>query len=189
MILPRPRAYVDWAVPVDDQGEDIGVATSEDVYRFYLEWLAEYLHKTEIPVPPNQQALLEEYKAHHVSHAIIDLSDMLGYSIWATDGIENMSADSQSFDDLHQMELECWNDFSEEEKEDWTDEEFFTSKQEFLRIQQEHTESQRVPSHIRHADIPYRPVLAFFFKDISDPLERYKLLDMFYKNFNECADK
>ncbi len=189
MMLPRPRAYVDWTVPLDDQGGEIVAAKSSDEYRFYLQWLADYLYKSEIPLPPNQQALFEEYMERGVDYAIIDLSDMLGYSIWDLDIIENMIEEGRPFKDLQQSELDLWNGMSDEEKEIWADEEVFTSEEDLLRIRQEYLESKTVPSHIRHADIPYRPILAAFFKEIPDAGERYRLLNLFYRNFNECADK
>lgn len=50
-ILARPRAYIDWAVPKDADGNDIGVCTEEASFHGYLEWLADYLFKANIPVP------------------------------------------------------------------------------------------------------------------------------------------
>ena len=92
MILPRNRTYVDWAVPVDVNGNEIGVCAENQCYRCYLEWLAGYLYATEIPVPENQRALLEQYKDSGTDHAVLDLSDSLGYSIWETEAIQEESA-------------------------------------------------------------------------------------------------
>ena len=189
MILPRPRAYIDWTVPLDDQGREMGTASGKEQYRCYLGWLADHLYNTDIPVPENQRVLLEEYQKRGADYAVIDLSDMLGYSIWDTDLIEYKVEEDQPFDDLHQLELDYWNDLSDDEKKEWEGEEFFTLEDEFLRIREEYMESKQVPSHIRHADIPYRPILASLFKSIRDFEERCRLLDLFYRNYHDCASK
>ncbi|EFI33119.1 hypothetical protein Dthio_PD0434 [Desulfonatronospira thiodismutans ASO3-1] len=91
--------------------------------------------------------------------------------------------------DLHQMELDYWNDLSDDEKKEWEVEEFFTLEDEFFRIRDEYMEFKKVPSRIRHADIPYRPILASLFKSIRDFEERCRLLDLFYRNYDDCASK
>ena len=42
MMLPHPRAYVDWKVPIDADGNEIGVCTGDVGYRYYLSWLADF---------------------------------------------------------------------------------------------------------------------------------------------------
>ncbi|MDP4645569.1 MAG: hypothetical protein NWR03_08790 [Akkermansiaceae bacterium] len=188
-MLPRPRAYTDWTVPKDASGNDIGICTEDVGYRKYLEWLADYLFTTDIPVPASQDELVAAYSEKGADHAVLDLSDLLGYSIWDTESIQEMSAGGQPFSEHHAGERKAWNELSEEEKEDWTEEDFFTSESDYVRLGEEFLEAQKTPSHIRHADIPYRPVLAALFKKVPDPKKRYELLDYFYRNFDECASK
>lgn len=116
MILPRPRAYVDWTVPVDKNGNEVGVCNDDATFNFYISWLADYL-----------------------------------------------------YDD---PEHDC-----------------FTSPAEFKRICQEKKESLKVPSHIQHADIPYRALFAKLIKSVHDTQERINHLIRFYENFDECASK
>jgi hypothetical protein len=189
MDLPRPRAYIDWRVPVDAFGNDIGICSDDASYRHYLIWLAEYLYVTELPVPASQRELLAEYRVKGVEHAIFDLSEELGCSMWYTDAIEHMFSEGKVFAGLHASEIEVWNELPEEDKEEWDKEEFFTSESDYERIGQEFREAQKVPARIRHADIPYRPILAALFKDIADAKKRYELLDRYYRNFNETASK
>lgn len=60
MILPPPpRAWIDWNIPTDQHGREIGVANTTESYQFYLHWLADYLYETDIPVPACQQAMVE----------------------------------------------------------------------------------------------------------------------------------
>ncbi|MDF1741122.1 MAG: hypothetical protein P1U86_18310 [Verrucomicrobiales bacterium] len=185
----RPRAYVDWTVPTDGDGNEVGLCTEDISYRSYLEWLADYLFETEIAVPESQKALLEEYKEKGASHAILDLSDLLGYTIYETEAIQEMSARGAPYSERYEAEREGWDALTEEEREVWDEGDFFTPEEVYNRLGVEHKESKKVPSHIRHADIPYRPVLAALFKDVHDVRKRYELLDFFYCNFNESASK
>ena len=155
----------------------------------YLEWLADYLYATPIPVPKSQQVLLANYQKQGVNHAVIDLSDVLGYSIFATDIVERQAASGKPYAEVHAEERQVWNEHLEEDKADCSEEEFFTSESDYLRLGSEFLEAQKVPGHIQHADIPYRPILAALFKDVPDRNERFRLLAFFYRNFNECASK
>ncbi len=168
---------------------EVGICTEDIGYRSYLGWLADYLHDTAIPVPECQQDLLRRYRESGPDHAVLELSDLLGYSIWETEAIQEMSAEGIPFGERHQSEMELWNGMSEEEKRDFPEEDFFTSEEDYLRLGAEYRQAMTMPVHIRHADIPYRPLLAALFKDIPDSKKRYELLDYFYYNFDECASK
>jgi len=176
-------------VPLDEDGYEIGVCHDQESYAQYLWWLADYLYTKEIPIPESQKALLAHYRIKGVNHAVLNLSDRLGWSIMDTELIENDAAEGGSFADLHQRELELWNELSEKERLEWPEDNDFTSPEDYARLGREFLESQNVPQHIHHADIPYRAVLAALFKDIPDSTKRYELLDFFYRNFNECASK
>lgn len=189
-MLPRPKAYVDWTVPTDEDGDEIGLCRDDEIhFHRYLEWLANYLYQVDIPVPENQLALLELYREKGIGHAIIDLSNTLGFSIWDMEILESYIEEKIPFSGFHKMELEAWDRLSDEEKEDTDKKEFFTSEEDFERIKQELINVEKVPSHIHHADIPYRPILAALFKDIPDFAKRYQHLKLFYSNYNDCASK
>ncbi len=192
MILPRPRAYIDWVVPKDKNGNDIGVCKDTDTYNFYLDWLADYLYFTDIPVPENQlETLLEFENANGIASAVFLTSDDWGLSILDTESAEDAFIDGISFADIHQHELEWWNGLDEEEQSIYEDpeEEFFMSELEYNRIGKEKIESLKVPPHICHADIPYRPIFAKLLKKVHNKKERIKHLNYFYFNFDECASK
>ena len=192
MILPRPRAYVDWTVPSDKQGNEIGVCHDRETYQKYIDWLADYLFSTIIPIPENQINLVKEFEAKDgISSAVFWLSEDWGMSIWDTKGIENAFLEGVSYEDFHQQEVNMWIDLSDAEQEVYEDpaDEFFTSEAEYCRIGREAIEANRVPAHIQHADIAYRPILAALLKKVEDKKERIAYLDYFYRNFNECASK
>jgi hypothetical protein len=192
MMLPRPRAYVDWAVPLDDQGREIGVCGDAATYRRYIEWLADYLFLTEIPIPENQQALVAEFEARDgIASAVFWLSDDLGMTIWDAEWVEEAFLDGLTREEIRECELVGWNLLSDEERQIWGDPEadFFISEADYQRIGSEALEARKVPARIRHADIPYRPVLAKLLKAVSSREDRIAHLNYFYQNLNDCLSK
>lgn len=190
MLPPPPRAWVDWTIPTNDEGEEIGVATTSHSYQFYLRWLADYLYQTDIPVPECQEAMIERYSTEGgASSAVFDLGDTMGMLLYDIEGLERHSEEGMSWEAVHAEEMEFYEEYSEEERETITEEDFCVSQEDYERISREAKESQRMPSYIKHADIPFRAVFASLFKDVHDPEERYRLLDRFYYNLNESASK
>lgn len=192
MIHPLPRAYIDWTVPVDDLGNEIGVCRDTVTYQLYLEWLADYLFSTKIPVPQNQQDILEEFESEDgIKSAVFRLSENLGDSIWDTELIERSYLEGLSYEEYHKIEVGMWEDLSDDERElhDRPEEDFFTSKADYNRIGEEAINAAKVPSHILHADICYRPIFAKLLKTVESKKDRIAYLDYFYRNFNECASK
>ena len=188
MEIPQPRSYVDWTVPVDEAGNEIGVCRDETTYAAYISWLADYLYNTNIPIPENQRSLVERYSEKGVEFAVFELSKDLGSTVWDVESLSTTIVDGGDYAAQHEMEKEAFNSLSEDEKSDWGDE-YFTTPEDFERFRIETAASQIVPSHICHADIPYRPVLASLFKGVESKDQRIKLLDSFYRNFNDCASK
>jgi hypothetical protein len=68
-------------------------------------------------------------------------------------------------------------------------EEYFISEAEYIRVGKEKVEALKVPEHIRHADILYRPIFAKLLKSIKVKKERVKHLDYLYYNFNLHSPK
>lgn len=192
MILPRPRSYIDWEVPKDKNGHDIGVCSDTETFNYYIGWLADYLFYTDIPLPENQLTTLKVFERDKgIESAVFWTSDDLGYSLWDVEGIEDSFVDGVSYKEFHDHELKMWNELDEDEKEMYENpsEEFFISEEEYNRIGKEKIESQKVPKHIQHADIPYRSIFAKLIKSVPEKEERIKHLEYFYYNFNECASK
>ena len=192
MIFPRPRAYVNCDVPKDKNGHDIGVCTDTDTFNYYIEWLADYLFYTDIPVPDHQLSTLKAFgQDEGIGSAVFWTSDDLGFSIWDTEGIEDSFIDGISYKEFHNNELKVWKELDKDEQEIYENpsEDFFTSEAEYNRIGKEKIESQKVPSHIQHADIPYRAIFAKLLKSVTEKEERIKHLNYFYYNYNECASK
>lgn len=192
MTLPRPRAYVDWTVPVDENGMEIGGYRDEATHQKYIAWLADYLYYTDIPVPACQLETLAEFEAGGgISSAVLHLSDDWGYAVWELEKIDQYISQGLSWTDLHREELRTWESFTDEIREEYGDPDihFFISEADFERIGREIIEELNVPGHIWHVDIPYRPILARLLKKVESKDERIKYLDRYNYNFNECASK
>lgn len=186
MLLPRPRAYVDWVVPLDDQGREIGVCHDPESYRRYLEWLADYLYFTDISIPENQKPLLAEFEAKGgIESAVFWTSDELGMSCWDVSLIEEEYLSGASYGEFHANQLKTWDELPEDWRQEIEEasEDFFISEADYDRIGLEALEARKVPSHIKHSDIPYRPVFAKLLKSVESRDERIAHLDYFYSNF------
>lgn len=192
MILPRPRAYVDWTVPRDERGNEIGDCDDPETYRRYLEWLADYLYCADIPIPENQQSLLAEFEAEGGIHgAVFWTSEDWGISIWDLDIVQEEILAGTTYEQFHAHQVKVLNEMPEEDRQidGEPEEEFFISEADYNRIGLEMLEEKRVPRHINHADVAYRAIFAKLLKSVESREERIAHLDYFYRNFNDCASK
>lgn len=192
-MLPKPRAYVDWTVPKYQDGNDIGFCCDDETYDYYISWLADYLFYTEIPIPDCQKETLLEFENDRgIASAVFWTSDNWGLAMMDTEMIEHAYVAGESYEEFHRYEVEeMWNklDKNEQELYEYPDVEYFVSEADYNRIGKEEIESLNVPEHIKHADIPYRPIFAKLLKSVKDKKERIKHLDYFYMNFNDCLSK
>jgi len=144
-------------VPLDEDGHEMYVYDDQESYSGYLWWLAGFICTQRKSL--FQKALLADYRIKGVDHAVVDLSDLFGWSIMETEITERDSAEGCSFADYHQEGLDLWNKLSEEERQDYSKEDFFISPEDYARLGREFLESQNIPEHIHYAGIPYRAVL------------------------------
>lgn len=190
MLEPPPRAWVNWTVPTDEEGKEVGVANTPASYEFYLRWLADYLYATNIKVPDCQLEMVRKYSSEGGARsAVFDLGDTTGILLYDIEGYETRNLEGVPWETVHEEELEFYGEYSEDEREAMTEEDFCVSREDYERIGREAKESQQVPSHIRHADIPFRAVFASLFKAVHDPEERFRLLKQFYYSIDKSASK
>ena len=62
MIIPKPRYWIDWAVP-NFWGYPLNSFGSDLEYAHYIAWLQEHLSKLDVPLPENQRCLVEKVKS------------------------------------------------------------------------------------------------------------------------------
>lgn len=186
-----PRCWIDWKLPQDDAGEQIGSAVSgTENYDRYLHWLADYLYETPFPVPERQREFVEQYRrSGGAESAAFDIASSLGYGLLPLEVIESDIDAGISWKEFHEYEEDYWWGLTPEERELSPREEIVMSLEEFERLCEEVEEKKSVPDHVGHADVPFRAIFASLFKDIEDHDERYRILNGFYREFNECASK
>jgi hypothetical protein len=218
-ILPPPRAYIDWKMPSDADGNEIidlsctikqgkdmqlrdeyekaiGVQLEGANYILYLKWLSLYLYETKIPVPLSQTGLIE--RANDPESAIMSLADCYSDALFVCycDDYDSDFEENTPYSEIHERELENLKKRKEEDAEEGivTDSEDFMSEyciseEDYETLRQEYIERKKIPSHIRSLDIPYRPVLAALLKRVPDPIERFRLLFLFFEGVSYYAYK
>jgi hypothetical protein len=190
MLSPPPRARVDWTVPTDESGREIGVARTESDYQFYLHWLADYLYETVIPVPACQCELVERFRSDGgTDGAAFRLGEDMGCLVFDIEGYERSSLEGTSWEALNEFEREIYATMPEDERETIPQEELCASREEYAQIGREAREAEKVPEAIGHADIPFRAIFAALLREVPDHGERYRCLHCFYFFFNEAASK
>jgi hypothetical protein len=190
MLSPPPHTRVDWTVPTDQSGREIGVARTQSDYQFYLHRLADYLYETDITVPECQRNAVRKYASEGgAQSAVCDLGFTMGILYYDIEDLERLSLEGVGWETVHSEEMAHCNEYSEEERETISEEGFCASREDYERIGREAGEAQRIPSHVGHLDIPFRPVFAALLKNVPDHEERYRLLNRFYGEFNDAFSK
>ncbi len=178
-VLPYPRAYVDWTIPVRPDGTPLSSVRTEEDYKRYVDWLADYLHDTEILIPEEQKG---------VSASLFDLSENLSCDFLNVEEIEDFARDGKSFSEWHEHEQAWMNEMDPDWLDVWFEEETepgFLPESEYARIAREVHEASRIPPEITHADIPYRALMAKIMKTMPDKADRVRKLDFFFSNLQE----
>lgn len=182
--FPYPRAYVDCEVPIRADGTRITQSQSTEDVDFYINWLADYLYTTEIPVPDCQK---------DVTADILSLAEELTITP-IIDDIEHYVESGEGFAGLHEMELDAWENEDDDLKPEYIDENgqnsFFTTEEQFNRVAAEYEERKKMlPSGIDHADIPYRPLIAKQMKRIPRHEDRVAALEGYFALIAENLGK
>lgn len=185
IVLPFPRAYIDWTVPCRPDGTAIVSTLNESDYGLYLNWLADYLYETEFAIPESQRG---------VQTTLFELSERLSIDWLYLDSLEMHIKEGGSFAAWHQREVEEFESLDKTEKQIWLEssesgsQEYLTEK-DFNRIVREVADARRVPSGILHLDIPYRPVISQILKEIPEHVGRVAELDRFFSDISDNLSK
>ncbi len=183
--FPYPRAYIDWEIPLRQDGSRLECAESKEDYEFYVNWLADYLFYKDITIPESQRQICQK--------GVLDIAEE--YSITTIlDDIELAVLNGDGFEGFHKQELERWEEEDADIKEEYIDEDgintYFTTEEQFARVAEEFNERrEKVPASIKHADIPYRPILARHLKRFPKHKDRVKVLDGYFARIAENFQK
>lgn len=69
------------------------------------------------------------------------------------------------------------------------DEKYLTDRETFEHLREEGLKPRKVPPHIKHVDVPFRPIFAALMKDVPDKEERVKAPYYFYISFADNLSK
>lgn len=183
--FPYPRAYIDWEVPLRQDGTRIQSTESEEDYNIYINWLADYLFYKDFTVPECQMQIKHK--------GVLDIAEEFSITT-ILDDIEHAIQNGDGFEKFHNRELECWKEEDPDIKEEYIDENgintYFTTEEQFVRVAEEFNERRdKVPNSINHADIPYRALLSWQLKMIPKHEDRVKVLDSYFLLINENFGK
>jgi hypothetical protein len=188
-LLP-PRSYIDVMVPHRKDGSLLTVCNNQEDYEEYVSWLAEYLHRADIPLPEAQQRWIEEDHTRNWAGVVFECADYLGYCFWELSAIEVILEQCGEYVPDRCECRKIWeNDETLNHDPNFFDEWFADIEEACARITREHREMKRVGRRISHADIPYRPLLAWSLRQVDDPDQRRDAVDFYFERFNENASK
>ena len=185
IVLPYPRAYIDWTVPNRQDGTAIVPPLDDNDYGVYLNWLADYLYENDFPVPESQR---------DVQATLFDLSENLSIDWLNLEFLERHIKEGGTFSEWHQSEVDRFESLDETEKELWLESSEsgcpeYLSEKDFNRIANEVKQKSRVPSEIQYLDIPYRALISRILKKIPEHSERVAELDRYFSNATENYSK
>jgi hypothetical protein len=187
-MLP-PRSYSDCTVPVRPDGTSLYNCRSDDDYAFYVAWLAEYLYKTELPLSKDQSDWLGNGKIEPWK-VIFRCSDIFGYALWELEHLNGFFEENAPYLTYVKEIRALWEEYTSPEEK--MDEDFafsVISETTFSRLKREWVEEKLSERQADHADIPFRPLLAWALRQIPDANLRRKEIDDFFRNFSENAAK
>jgi len=186
-LLP-PRSFSDLTVPNRADGTPIFSSDNRADYDVYVRWLADYLHYTPLPLTPAQEAWLRE-AARTPDNVIFECSDVYGYTIDQVEGVEVAFEEGETWQHYQDRMRQFWEKDEPDKLENPFEEWLGMDEQVYTRLREEWIESLKLPLVPEHADIPFRPLLAWALRQIPDPDERYREMHHFFRNFIDNATK
>ena len=211
MIIPKPRYWIDWAVP-NFWGYPLNSFGSDLEYAHYIAWLQEHLAKLDVPLPENQRCLVEKVKSFDDAISlVISIAESLTCDWPRVEKCEkaarerHMTAaqfrlrEESEFEKLGEDELsslltEVSLDRDDDVDVTWEDlkEAYCTPFEQYVQIRDEMMQkvASGCPDEILHYDIPYRAVFAYLFRTVAKgTLQQMELLKTFYQEMNDGYEK
>jgi len=179
-----PRTFTDLTVPHRPDGTALTACQQPDDYKRYVHWLADYLHDVRLTPSPDQQAWLEA-KTPDADTVCFECSDSFGYALWELEAIQQTFEAGDEWNAYRECMHQAWLDDQDVPFDEWLD----CDEALFNRLRAEWEQEQAAGQDWNHADIPFRPLLAWALKQMPDQSERIRAIDRFFANFNENASK
>lgn len=184
-ILP-PRSFSDLTVPLRPDGTALETCRQKGDYERYVAWVADYLHRTDLPLTEEQKAWLEG-AGKDPKGIIFTCSDVFGYTVDALEELTWWFTEGKTYDDYKREMREIWEAHTDpEDKAEFGFQ--VLSEATFQRLKRE-WEEECARGECSHADIPFRALLAWALRQMPDAEERQKEMDWFFRNFQDNASK
>lgn len=182
-----PRSFGDMAVPCHADGSLLRNCVQEGDYEAYVRWLADYLHAADLPLTPEQCDWLEA-KPRSAKEVIFHCSDTPGHAVWDLDILEGYFEAGYTGEEYNKVMRDAWLDSTApEDREEFAFEEL--SPKTFARLRREWLAQKGSESEWAHADMPYRPLLAWALHQMPDAEVRRKEMHWFFSNYCDNTSK
>jgi len=182
-----PRSFNDITVPVREDGTALDCCAREGDYEVYVKWLSDYLHCQPIPLSPAQELWLAE-SGRTPDYVIFQCSDELGYFIGELEMVEDSILSGETWEEWLSHMMSVWQEIEGEDRDEF-DDWLGMTEATYQRIGAELQERCAVGAIPEHADIPFRPLLAWALRQVDDAQERYREIDWFFLNLWENLSK
>ena len=190
-ILP-PRSFADQTVPARTDGTSLRSCLGPGDYELYVNWLADYLHTASLPLTPAQETWLQQTQ-RAPDKVIFECSDTFGYALYELEEVEQAFEKGESWAHHRKRARAFWDAIPEQERSSYAEstfEEWFALDETvFDRLRREWQEEHALPQPVDHADVPFRPLLAWALRQIPERDERVRQIDWFFRNFGDNASK
>jgi hypothetical protein len=182
-----PRSFCDFTLPQREDGSDLSSCREPGDYELYVRWLSDYLHTAEIPLSADQSAWVQGRSPDSV---VFECSDAFGYAIDAMESLNTEFDSGETHASHRAYMLSLWEDLDAEHREEESFEDWLAlSEPTFDRLRSERLQENEAAQPWTHADIPFRPLLAWALRQIPAPEERFRQMDWFFRNFSDNASK
>lgn len=180
------RDYRFGLLPENETGKPFrALECSEEKYRRYLSWLADYLYALEAEPIEEQKGLCKYLSNMEAENAVMLIGMNAALYQFEVDDMEGAVEAGQTFSEFWKQEQEYVREMDLDDEgydEDTLHEMFNTVKMEMET-------KQKYRSDIPFADTGYRLALSVALKKIENHDERVELLDFFYESYNNYATK
>ena len=180
-----PRSFCDFTLPRREDGS--ALSSCREPGELYVRWLSDYLHTTEILLTADQSAWVQGRSPDSV---VFECSDAFGYAIGALESLNAEIDSGETYASHRAYMLALWEDLDAEHREEESFKDWMAlSESTFDRLRRERLQEIETAQPWTHADIPFRPLLAWALRQIPGPEERFRQMDWFFRNFRENASK
>ena len=181
-----PRYFCDFALPpVADQH------SSADSYQVYLQWLADHLYGSNLPLSPEQQRWLRQQDPSP-RQVVANCASDYGFEGDELHFVEGHFVKGESYVSWQSRMPAEWKKFYPDpldQEENPFDEWPHLTEEVYERVHSEWEQEQETGQEWDNADIPFRSLLSWALRQIPEQEARVQELDFYFKYYREESSK